>query len=175
MHSRLASMLFVILALAAAAPPALAQNKAKPKVLGNFGDWQALTYKEADEDVCYVAGLPKKADGHQIKSGEANILVTHWPAKKNLGVISVTAGYDYKKDSEVQLIIGSEKFALFTQGRTAWARDGGDAKIVEAMKVGKELVAQGLTGKDVKTSDTYSLNGFAKAYEAASKACGVKG
>jgi invasion protein IalB len=175
MYTRLASTLFVMLALAAQALPALAQDKAKPKVLGNFGDWQALSYKEADGDVCYVASLPKKAEGHQIKPGEANLLVTHWPAKKSLGVISVTAGYEYKKDSEVQLVVGSEKFMLFTQGRTAWARDGGDAKIVEAMKVGKELVAHGVTGKGAATADTYALSGFVKAYEAASKACGVKG
>lgn len=176
MNSRLASILLAMLALPAMASLTLAQDKAKAKVLGNFGDWQALSYKEAAGDVCYVASLPKKSEGHQIKPGEASVLVTHWPAKKSLGVISVTAGYEYKKDSEVQLVIGSEKFKLFTQGKTAWARDGGgDAKIVEAMKTGKELIAQGLTGKDAKTIDTYSLNGFAKAYEAASKACGVKG
>ena len=175
MHSRLASTLLAMLALAALALPVLAQDKAKPKVLGNFGDWQALSYKEADGDVCYVASLPKKSEGHQIKPGEANVLVTHWTAKKNIGVISVTAGYEYKKDSEVQLAIGSEKFMLFTQGKTAWARDGGDARIVEAMKVGKELVAHGVTGKGAETADTYALSGFVKAYEAASKACGVKG
>ena len=175
MNRRLTSILLAMLALTAAASPTFAQDKAKAKVLGNFGDWQALSYKEAEGDVCYVATLPKKSEGHQIKPGEANVLVTHWPARKNLGVISVTAGYEYKKDSEVQLAIGSEKFMLFTQGKTAWARDGGDAKIVDAMKVGKELVAHGMTGKGAETTDTYSLNGFAKAYEAASKACGVKG
>ena len=176
MNHRLASILLALLALAAMASPALSQDKAKAKVLTEFGDWQALSYKEPDGDVCYVASLPKKAEGHQIKAGEANVLITHWPAKKNLWAISVTAGYDYKKDSEVQLVIGSEKFMLFTQGKTAWARDGSeDAKILQAMKVGKELVAHGLTGKDAKTTDTYSLNGFVKAFEAASKACGIKG
>lgn len=173
MKRAFAAILVAILALGAAASPAPGQDKAK--VLGNFGDWQALSYKEGKNDVCYVASLPKKSEGHQSKPGETNVLVTHWPARKSLGVISVTAGYEYKKDSEVQLVIDNEKFMLFTRGKTAWARDGGDAKIVEAMKAGKELVAHGWTGKGAETADTYSLNGFAKAYEAASKACGVKG
>ncbi|HLI12219.1 MAG TPA: invasion associated locus B family protein [Alphaproteobacteria bacterium] len=160
--------------------PAMAQSKQqkqaqKATVLGSFGDWQALTYKEGKDDVCYVASLPKKSEGHQSKPGETNILVTHWPAQKNIGVISVTAGYEYKKDSDVELDIGSDKFNLFTRGKTAWARSGDDAKIVKAMKSGRDLTAHGQTTKGTKTTDIYSLNGFTKAYETASKACGVQG
>lgn len=166
------------LALVGAAFPAAAQQKQQAqqeaKPIGNFGDWQALTYKEGNADVCYVASLPKKTDGHQVKLGEANILVTHWPSRKSFGVVSVTAGYDYKKDSKVELEIGNEKFSLFIQGKRAWANDGDDVKIVKAFKAGKDVVARGITGKGGKTTDTYSLSGFSKAYEEASKACGVK-
>jgi hypothetical protein len=173
-----------MLGLLAWALPAAAQPKAPPKaeasgpkanVLGTFEDWQALSYKESAGPVCYVASLPKKLDGHQAKAGEANILVTHWPAQKNIGVVSVTGGYEYKKDSDVELDIGSEKFQLFTRGNTAWARSGDDGKIVKAFKAGRDVVAHGVNGKGGKTADTYSLAGFSKAYEAASKACGVKG
>lgn len=151
------------------------QSKQEPKPIGNFGDWQALSYKQGTSEVCYVASLPKKTDGHQVKPGEANILVTHWPSRKTLGVVSVTAGYGYKKDSKVELDVGNEKFSLFTQGTRAWANDGDDAKIVKAFKGGKEVIVRGITGKGGKTTDTYSLSGFSKAYEEASKACGVKG
>ena len=165
------------------AAPAEAQTKPKPesqkeqqkaKVIGQFGDWQALTYKDGNADACYVASAPKKEEGHKSKPGETNILVTHWPAQKSIGVVSVSAGYDYQKDSKVELAIGSEKFSLFTKGSHGWANDGDDAKIVKAFKAGKDVVASGVSTKGTKTKDFYSLEGFSKAYEAASKACGVK-
>ena len=53
-----------------------------------------------------------------------------------------------------------------------WSKD--DEKVVEALKVGKEAVVEAVTAKGTKTKDNYSLNGFAKAYQVASKACGVK-
>ncbi|HXQ67212.1 MAG TPA: invasion associated locus B family protein [Alphaproteobacteria bacterium] len=157
------------------APPQKTQAPQKATVIGTYGDWQALTYKQGTAETCYVASFPKKSEGHQVKLGDANILVTHWPSQKTYGVISVTGGFDYKKDSSVELVVGDEKFTLFTQGPRGWAQDGDDAKIVKALKGGKDAVAAGLTGTGTKTKDTYSLEGFTKAYEEASKACGVKG
>jgi hypothetical protein len=149
-----------------------AATAAKP--IGEFDNWQALTYQDGKAETCYVASLPKKSEGHHSKPGETNILVTHWPSQKKYGVVSVTAGYDYKKGSKVELEVGSDKFSLFTDGKRAWANDGDDARIVKAFKAGKDAVAHGLTGKGGKTTDSYSLSGFTKAYEAASKACHVK-
>ena len=152
--------------------PTASQSDQKAKVIGEFGDWQALTYKEANGETCYVASFPKKSEGHQSKPGETNILVTHWPSQKSFGVVSVAVEYEYKKDSEVDLVVGAEKFTLYTQGKRAWSKD--DAKVVKAFKTGKDVMVQGVTAKGTKTKDSYSLNGFSKAYEVASKACGVK-
>jgi len=160
-------------------PPPKAPDKAtapqsdqKAKVVGEFGDWQALTYKDAKGDTCYVASFPKNSVGHQGKLGETNILVSHWPSQKSFGVVSIAADYEYKKDSEVDLAVGRDTFKLYTQGKRAWSKD--DEKVVEALKVGKEAVVEAVTAKGTKTKDNYSLNGFAKAYQVASKACGVK-
>ncbi|MFI4988852.1 MAG: hypothetical protein ACHQF3_15600, partial [Alphaproteobacteria bacterium] len=60
----------------------------KATVIGTYGDWQAITYKQGTADTCYVASYPKKTEGHQSKPGEANILVTHWPSQKTYGVVS---------------------------------------------------------------------------------------
>jgi len=177
----LALALYVVPSLAQQKPaakpaqPAQAQAQAKATVIGTHGDWQALTYKQGTADTCYVASFPKKTEGHQPKLGEANILVTHWPSQKTYGVLSVTGGYDYKKDSSVELAVGDEKFSLFTQGPRGWAQDGDDPKVVKAFKMGKDVVVVGTTAAGAKTKDIFSLEGFTKAYEEASKACGVKG
>jgi len=189
-----AAGLALLVSLGLLAAPALAQTKQpaqqkqapaqqqpkqekpqdKAKVIGQFGDWQALTYKDGSADACYVASAPKKSEGHTSKPGETNILVTHWPSQKTFGVVSVSAGYDYQKDSKVELAVGNEKFSLFTKGSHGWANDGDDTKIVKAFKSAKSLTASGVSTKGTKTKDFYSLDGFGKAYEAASKACGVK-
>ena len=174
----LACGLYGISAYAQQKPPAVPQKTQAPQkatVIGTYADWQALTYKQGTVETCYVASFPKKSEGHQIKLGDANILVTHWPSQKTYGVFSVTGGFDYKKDSSVELMVGDEKFTLFTQGPRGWAQDGDDAKIVKALKSGKDATASGMTASGTRTKDTYSLEGFTKAYEEASKACGVKG
>ena len=174
----LAAALYVLPSEAQQKPPAKpAPSATQPKatVIGTYGDWQALTYKQGLADTCYVASFPKKSEGHQVKLGEANILVTHWPQQKTYGVLSVTGGYDYKKDSNVELSVGEEKFSLFTQGPRGWAQDGDDPKVVKAFKMGKDVVVVGTTASGAKTKDIFSLEGFTKAYEEASKACGVKG
>jgi len=173
----LAAMLYVLPSQAQQKPPAkpAAAAQSKATVIGTYGDWQALTYKQGLADTCYVASFPKKTEGHQVKLGEANILVTHWPSQKTYGVLSVTGGYDYKKDSNVELIVGEEKFTLFTQGPRGWAQDGDDPKVVKAFKMGKDVTVVGTTPSGAKTRDIFSLEGFSKAYAEASKACGVKG
>jgi invasion protein IalB len=158
-----------------AASAAVAQPRQTPKELSRFADWTALSYREDKNDVCYAASYPKKEEGHKSKPGETNLLVTHWPSQKHFGVLSVTADYAFKKGSNVELEIDKNKFQLFTDGKTAWAPEGDDAKIVKAMKAGNQLIVRGTTEQGKRTTDIYSLRGFSKALEAASKACGVKG
>ena len=142
-------------------------------MMGTFGNWNAITYKEGATDTCYVASYPKKEEGHQSKPGHANILVTHWRRQKTFGIVSVTSGYDYQKNSTVELVVDGEKFSLFTNGSRGWAMAGGDAEIVEALKIGRQAVVTGTSAEGARTRDVYSLEGFREAYTRASKACGL--
>ena len=49
-----------------------------------------------------------------------------------------------------------------------------DQKLVSQMKRGDNLIVTGLSAKGVASQDTFSLDGFTKAYAAISEACGVK-
>jgi hypothetical protein len=101
--------------------------------------------------------------------------VTHRPWDKRLNEVSFAAGYAYKKDSTVEVKIGGEKFTLFTDGETAWSRSPKDDKqLVDAMRRGSDMTVVGTSSRGTKTTDTYSLMGFTKAYEAIGKACNVK-
>jgi invasion protein IalB len=154
---------------------ALAQDPPKPpKAIGRYGDWQALTFEEAGNVACYMISEPKQAQGNYSTRGKVYALITHRPGSKQLNVLTIIAGYPYKEKSEVTVEIGDEKFSLFTEQETAWAPDADtDQRLVDAMKKGSGMIIRGVSTRDTETTDTYSLQGFTKAYNAIGEACGL--
>ena len=144
-------------------------------LIGTFGDWSAFAGKDGGKQVCYAGSIPKKSVGTYKTRGESLVLVTHRPAEKSVNVVSVQAGYTYKKDSPVDIIIDGVTFEMFTDSGHAWAAGAtADMVLTLAMKAGKTMVVQGTSSRGTKTSDTYSLAGFTAAYKAIGKACKVK-
>lgn len=164
-------MLKMVLALAfgfSAVNCAAAQQRS----LGSFGDWTAVVDGSGPKKLCYAGSVPKKAEGKYTSRGDIHLLVTHRPADKVSGEVSVTAGYTYTdgKDAEVQ--IDGKTFKLFTRGGNAWAYDAAaDREIVAAMKAGRKMIIQGTSSRGTATTDTYSLSGFTAALNAIDKAC----
>ncbi len=156
------------------APPA---GAAEAEVIDNFHDWTAFAETEGGKNkkVCYMASAPEKAEGKYSKRDDPYVLVTHRPAEKSIGVVSVRAGYTYKKDSDVEVNIDGQRFTLFTDAGQAWARETKtDRALVRAMKGGLTMIVAGISTRGTLTTDTYSLNGFTAAYDAITRACGVK-
>ncbi|MEI6557500.1 MAG: invasion associated locus B family protein [Rhodospirillaceae bacterium] len=173
---RLSTILLAALLVGSTGTMAVAADaskaKAKTKVLGSFQDWKAFSYEENGQKVCYVSSQPKKISPKGKARGDAYILITHRPAEKSFGVVSITAGYTYKKDSEVQVKIDHNTFKLFTDGDTAWARDeSSDKALSSAIKGGKSLVVKGTSARGTKTVDNYSLTGAGPAITAINEAC----
>ena len=149
--------------------------KARTKLLGTFQDWKAYSDEENGQKVCYISSQPKRITPRGKARGDAYILVTHRPAEKSFNVVSITAGYTYKKDSEVQVKIDRNSFKLFTDGDTAWARDEStDKSLTNALKGGHSLTVKGVSSRGTKTADTYSLAGAGPAYGAINEACPAK-
>ena len=143
------------------------------KRLDGGGAWRAYSTKEQGQLLCYMASKPSKDEGNYARRGEIYLMVAHRPAEQSTNVVSVTAGYDYKQDSSVRILIDKEAFELFTHKDTAWApTEQDDKKLVDAMIKGKTMVVQGTSSRGTKTIDTYSLIGFTKAYRSINKACG---
>ena len=152
--------------------PAMAQDA---QLLGAFGDWEAYRESDGGKPVCYMGTQPKKAEGKYKKRGETYVLVTHRPAKKSFGVVSVRAGYAFKKETKATVTIGKDSFRLFTDVGHAFARDKkADAAIIDAMVRGASMVIRGTSSRGTKTTDTYSLKGVSAAWKAINKACKAK-
>lgn len=159
-----------VLALLVAAP-AFAEE---PTSLGSFRSWNSYAYNESGKKVCFMATKPTKMLPAGATRGEVYAMITHRPAENSLSVVSLVAGYSYKSGSEVKVTIGNQKFSLFTDGDTAWARDDAtDRKLVAALKSGASMTVEGTSARGTKTTDTYSLSGSGAALQAINKACGV--
>ena len=144
--------------------------------LGDFQEWSAFTAKENGKLVCYIVAEPKTSRGKYKKRGQTFLLVTHRPkenSKRNrFNVVSLRAGYTYKKASAVEMLIGEATFKLFTTKEWAFAENAKlDERLVAAMKRGSTLTVKGISSRGTKTTDTYSLKGFTAAYKAINKAC----
>jgi hypothetical protein len=153
--------------------PAMAQEAPRP--IGTFERWTAYSYAEKGSPVCYAAAKPATSRGAPDKRGETFLLVTHRPNQKTLDVVSFVAGYAFKKGESAELTVGKDKFKLFTDAERAWAPDDKvDQAIAQAMVKSGELVLRGTPAKGQAVTDTFSLKGFTRAYDAISKACKVK-
>jgi invasion protein IalB len=172
---RLAPSLAALALLAGILAPSIdraAAQSAEPEAIGSFGDWQAVTFAENGNKGCYITSKPTKEEGQYSQRGRVYVLVTHRPADGSFDVVSVVAGYTYGDSSDVTLTIDQTDFALFTSKDTAWAPDSAtDKQLVEAMKKGNSMVVRGTSSRGTKTTDTYSLSGFTKAYQAIAEAC----
>lgn len=165
------SLLAALAVLIAVATPAAAEA---PKLIGVFDDWEAYTASEDGKKICYMGSEPKKQEGKFNQRGRVVLLVTHRPADKEKGVVSVTTGYTYKKDSKANAKVGDKAFDLFTDGGHAFAEAGKDADLVAAMIKGADLTVKGTSSRGTLTSDTYSLKGFTAAWKAIGQACDMK-
>ena len=159
----------VLLVLSAFSAPAGADES---EVLGVFQDWIAYKTTQGGNAVCYIASEPTKAEGKYTKRGKIYAMVTHRPKAGSFDVVSLHAGYTYKKGSTAEAAIGGRAFTLFTNESAAWAAESADdAALVKAMRAGSKLVVKGVSSRGTKTKDTYSLLGFTAAHKAISKAC----
>jgi len=151
-------------------------NAADRQLLGTYGDWSAYKMKENGASLCYMASTPQKSEGKYKRRGEIFLIVAHRPKEKSFNVVSLTAGYNYKKDSVAQIQIDKKPaIDLFTHEDTAWASNSKiDAQLYKMMKAGNTAVITGKSSLGNTTIDTFSLKGFTKAANAIDKACGKK-
>ena len=142
------------------------------KELAKFNDWAAFAEGEGKNLACMAVSKPKKSEGNYSKRGDVFAIITHLPGQKKWNEFSVVAGYNYKTNSNPEILIDQKKFQLFTSGSRAWSFSvAEDLKIINSMKSSLKMRVKGTSSRGTITSDTYSLLGFSKAYQKINEAC----
>jgi tRNA(Leu) C34 or U34 (ribose-2'-O)-methylase TrmL len=145
---------------------------AAAEMVGSFQDWTLYVHEDDAGKLCYVASLPTRQSGNYTSRGQAAAFVSRLPTRPPREEVSVQPGYNYKSGSEVQVVVDdSRKFTMFTQGEHAWAHEGEDPTLIDAMRRGLEMTVRGTSTRDTFSLDTYSLRGFTAAYNAMQEAC----
>lgn len=156
----------------AAAAPAV--GGVQPTLLGSYGDWGAYTALPGGKKVCFA--LAKPTSSQIVPSGRprdaAYFFISTRPSEKVKEEVSVIIGYPFKPNSDAAIQVGPANFALYTQNDGAWIKNAAEeARMIEAMRKGSDVVVKGESGKGTKTSDTFSLKGLTQALDRVAQEC----
>ncbi|MFZ5691136.1 MAG: invasion associated locus B family protein [Pseudomonadota bacterium] len=173
--ARFAVLLYLfgaVLLPAATVEDARAQSAAQ--LLGEFGSWGAYTATPNGRKVCFA--LAKPTSSETVPPGRprdpAWLFVSTRPAEKVREEVSVIIGYPFKANTDATIEVGSTNFAMYTQNDGAWVKNAAEeARLVEAMRKGAEVVVKGESGRGTKTIDKFSLKGVVQALDRAAQEC----
>ncbi|SHJ02433.1 hypothetical protein SAMN05444417_2558 [Wenxinia saemankumensis] len=153
------------LALVLPAAPALAQDAV----------W---TLYSEDASACYVsspAGTSVNTrDGEEVEvSRGVTRLVVGWrPADGMVGQVSFTGGYPFDPERPVTLATNGQTFEMTNDGEWAYSPSPeADAEILAALRAGESATLTGLSTRGTQTQDTFPLEGFDEAVDAALERC----
>jgi hypothetical protein len=148
-----------------------ASSAAAQEFLGKFGEWNVIGYIENGTRYCYIHAVPEKQSGNYTRRGEPYLLIIRRPdGSENF---SVTSGYPYKPDEEIEIRVGDAAFMLFSDGEKGWTQSRDDDKaLIKAMRSGATLTVRGISTKGTYSLDTYSLTGVTAALSEIRASCG---
>ena len=165
-----------------AAKPAAKPAEAKPKsdptesavLLGQFGDWGAYRASPGGKKVCFALAKPSSATTEPAskKRDPSYAFISTRPSEKVKNEVSVIVGYPQKANVDASAAVGGATYVMYTQNDGAWVKNSADeAKMVTAMRNGGDLVVKSESGKNTKSTDTYSLKGIAQALDKVAEEC----
>jgi Invasion associated locus B (IalB) protein len=158
----------------AAKPAAPAAGGAQPKLLGQYGMWGAYTASPGGKKVCFALAKPSSSETNPPNRPRNPIymFISTRPAEKVSREVSLVIGYPFKPGTEAAAQIGGTTFALYTQQDGAWIKDATEeAKMVDAMRGGDNVVIKGVSTKGTQSTDTFSLKGVSQALDRAGQEC----
>merc|ERR1711991_780129 len=131
-----------------------------PKEIAKFKDWSSYAEGEGKNLACMAVSKPKKSEGNYKRRGDIFAIITHLPGQKKWNEFSVVAGYNYKTNSNPEILIDQKNFQLFTSGSRAWSfSPSDDEKIINFLKKSMKMKVVGTSSRGTITTDTFSLLG----------------
>jgi invasion associated locus B (IalB) protein len=156
-----------------AAPPP-APGGGQPTLLGQFGEWGAYTANSAGKKICYALAKPSSSATEPANRPRdpAYTFISTRPTENVRNEVSIVVGYPFKPGSEASVDIGSNKYAMYTQTDGAWIKNAAEeARMVDAMRRGSDMIVAGESGRGTKSTDRYALKGLSQALDRVAQEC----
>jgi len=175
--SALAALMLVVPAAALAQPRPAANPTAQATLLGQYGDWGAYAATPGGHKVCFALSKPTSSqDNPPNRRTAANavyLFISSRPDEKVSNEVSIlVTGYAFKPNSEANVTVAGSGFAMYTQNDGAWVKNAAEeAKLIEALRKGPDLVVKATTSRGTQTIDTFSLKGISQALDRALQEC----
>ena len=150
--------------------PAVAAAAPAPKAIGAFGQWQAATFDEGGQKVCYAFTKAHTSTPAVPGRGEVVLTVTQRVSLRD--AVALSAGFDFAANAAVEVLVDKAKFEFYTAKRSGFARDG--HAVVAELQTAKLVTVHAPHPQKKMLTDTFGLKGFGQAYEAINKACPPK-
>ena len=123
----------------------------EPKSLGKYKNWEAFTYDDNGEKVCFAQTIPTERSPKNFKREESRIFVTFRKNEKIKNEVSITSGHFYKLSS-VSAKSGKNEFSFFSKGKFAWISDSEEEfNLIKVMKKASKL---SISASDINGSKT---------------------
>ena len=119
--------------------------------------------------VCYAFARAQNSTPTIAGRGPVIVTITQRPTLRDS--VAIEAGAPYAASAVASVQVDQTTIEFYTDKRNAFARDG--KAVANAFAKGSKLVVKSPLQKGAST-DTFSLKGFSKAYEAIVKACPAK-
>jgi invasion protein IalB len=155
------------------APPA-APGGGQPNLLGQYGDWGAYAAASGGGKVCYALATPSSTRTNPANRPRDAIylFISTRPGENVHNEVSAIMGYQLKPDSDVNVEIGNNKFVMYTKADGAWLSNAAEeARMVETMRKGADIVITGTSARGTQSTDRYSLKGLSQALDRTAKEC----
>lgn len=171
------TLLSLVLPLLMISAPASAQPKPggeQPALIAQFGDWGAFKASPGGKTVCFALSKPTSAviEPPTRKRDASYLFISTRPAEKVKNEFSAIVGYPQKPGADATVSIGSQTFAMYTQGDGAWVKNAAEeSQLIEAMRKGSDIAIKSESARGTKTTDTYSLKGIAQALDKVAEEC----
>jgi invasion associated locus B (IalB) protein len=155
-----------------AAPAAVGGGQ--PRLLGQYGIWGAYSASPGGKKVCFALAKPSSSETNPPNRprNPVYMFISTRPADKVSHEVSLVVGYPFKPGTEAAAQIGGTTFALYTQQDGAWIKNATEeAKMVDAMRGGDNVVIKGVSAKGTQSTDAFSLKGVSQALDRAGQEC----
>lgn len=144
---------------------------AAPELIYTRKDWSVWQDRIDGETICYAATeatdkAPKSAD-----HGDVWFYVTSWKSGAARSQPSMKVGYKLREDLPSKARIGKSSWTMFGVEREAFAHDDDDAKLVRALKRGRELRVESVSARNTQVTYHFSLSGSSDAIDRANRQC----